>query len=592
MKKYISYLLILPFLLLAFSCDKKEKEPVASMTGVYYVDVDGAGEVIEIMPGKSTTVFLRALANEGAVSDLVVNISFKADPDAAASYNAAHSTSYVMCPGSAYEFTTVEAMMPRYGRASTSAKVKLGTSGLEDGVTYILPITIDKVSGTDKWALAESPQAYILFKKSYVPPDAGTGTKEDPYNLYTTDDLKNMVKNLEEKKVTYFRLQADIDMAEITDWEPLNWASPFEKGVDFDGNGHTLSNFFCDYVEYPSFFGVLNGRCYDVTFLNAKIVVNSAARSGIIGGYCGLQDASKGIRGDCERVHIQGELDHTGSSKYGAGGFFGFMGTGSLHACSADIIINSKLNNVGGLFGYCGKEVEVVDCWTSGVITGNQRVGGIGGGTVGDDDPAVPIRIVNCYSTAKVHGSFGIGGIGGYFCMAKNTPKDVDPGNIFENCIAWNEEIRANSPYNDEGTVGEPKPGDLSHYSCGAIVGWTAVRNTLKGCLRNPEMKYNEAHFFDYSDAFSLYDQQDVSPSSPLVVVEVTGANYNYPYHGKAAPAGKTLSQVAKSLGWSDKVWDFSGELPVLKGKSSEPEDPDVNPGGQLPDFPENDFYN
>ena len=595
MKKYISYLLLIPVLVLAGACGQKEnpqeQQPVAKMTGTYYVGVDEASEVFEVPGGRGKTIMVRAYAEEDKVSDITLNIIFKADPDAVATYNSAHGTSYVMCPGSAYEFTVSEAMMPRYGRSSTSAKIRLTTSGLEDGVTYILPITIDKIVGTDKWELSQAPQAYLMFKKAYVAPNAGSGTKEDPYNLYTTQDLKGMKDLLVENKVTYFCLQDDIDMSSIDNWVPLNWDSPYTLGVDFNGNGHTISNFFCDYSAYPSFFGVLNGKCYDVTFTNAKVVVGDA-RSGILAGYCGLQDASKGIRGDCERVHIQGELDHTLSTKYGAGGFFGFMGTGSLHACSADVIINSKLNNVGGLCGYCGKVVEIVDCWTSGVITGGQRVGGIIGGTVGDDDPSIPIRIVNCYSTATVRGSFGIGGIGGYFCMAKATPKDVDPGNIFENCIAWNDEIRANSSWNAEGTVGNPNPGDLSHYSCGAVIGWTAIRNTLQGCLRNPAMKYNENIFFDYSDAFSLYDQNDVSPGSPLVVKEVAGANYNYPYHGKAAPAGKTLSQIAKGLGWSQKVWDFSGDVPVLKpkadGSSDEPEAPE--PGGQLPDFDENEF--
>jgi hypothetical protein len=593
MKKYISYFIILlSALLLACACDQKEngqeEQPVAQLTGIYYVGVDETEEM-ELSAGRARTVLVRALADSAEVSDLILKITFKADPDAVAKYNKAKGTSYVMCPGSAYEFTAPEAMMPKYGRSSTSAKLKLSGASLEDGITYILPLTIDKVSGTDKWELKEDPQAYLIFKKAYVAPNAGSGTKEDPYNLYTAQDLMGMRELLVEKKITYFRLQNDIDMSGIENWVPLNFASPYELGVDFDGNGHTISNFYCDYSSYPSFFGVLNGKCYDVTFTNAKVVVIDA-RSGILAGYCGLQDASKGIRGDCERVHIQGELDHTLSTKYGAGGFFGFMGTGSLHACSADVIINSRLNNVGGLCGYCGKVVEIVDCWTSGVITGGQRVGGIIGGTVGDDDPSIPIRIANCYTTATVHGSFGIGGIGGYFTMAKATPKDVDPGNIFENCIAWNDEIRANTPWNSEGTLGNPNPGDMSHYSCGAIVGWTAVRNTLRSCYRNPAMKYNENIFFDYSDAFSLYDQNDVSPASPLVVVEVAGANYNYPYHGKAAPSGKTVSQIAKGLGWSSSVWDFSGELPVLKGKSSSDEPEAPEPGGQLPDFDENEF--
>ena len=595
MKKYISYILLIPALLLGIACTEKEngqQQPVAKMTGTYYVGADDVADVLELSVGRAKTILVRAYAEEDKVSDLTITISFKADPDAAEAYNKAHGTSYVMSPGSAYEFATAEAMMPKYGKASTSAKLKLTASGLEDGITYILPLTIDKVTGTDKWELAESPQAYVLFKKAYVAPNAGSGTKEDPFNLYTAADLKAMKEQLTAGKVTYFRLQNDIDMTGVENWEPLNWESPYTLGIDFDGNGHTISNFYCEYASYPSFFGVLNGKCYDLTLTNAKVIVPGDARAGILAGYCGLEDTSKGIRGDCERVHIQGELDHTSAtSSYGAGGFFGNMAFGSLHACSADVVINSKLNNVGGLFGYCGKEVEVVDCWTSGVITGNQRVGGIGGGTKGLDDPTIPITISNCYSVATVHGTFGIGGIGGYFCKATATPNDVDPGNIFENCIAWNDEIRANSPWNAEGTVGNPSSGDVSHYSCGAIVGWTAVRNTLRNCFRNPAMKYNEAIFFDYTDAFSLYDQADVSPSSPLVVIPVAGANHNYPYHGKAAASGKTLSQVAKGLGWSASVWDFSGEKPVLKGKptgNEEPEEPD--PNGQLPDFDENEF--
>jgi hypothetical protein len=40
---------------------------------------------------------------------------------------------------------------------------------------------------------------------------------------------------------------------------------------------------------------------------------------------------------------------------------------------------------------------------------------------------------------------------------------------------------------------------------------------------------------------------------------------YFYPYHGKAAAAGATVSSVAKQLKWDETVWDLSGDLPVLK---------------------------
>ena len=603
MKKYIVHFLMLTLAVAAVSCTKNEGEqqPVAQMKGMFYASSLSGNEIIEITPGKTKTIGIQAKADtlNGSVSDIKLTIALKGEADAVASYNQAHGTNYPACPGSAYEFVTNEVMMPRYGVTSTSAKLRLSTAGLEDDQIYLLPVVIDKVTETENWELSPSPYAFVLLKKAYVAPNAGNGTKEDPFNIYSVADMQAMREKLEEGKMVYFRLQADIDMTGVS-WIPLNFSSPYGMMIDFDGNNHVIDNFYCEFSEYPSFFGVLNGKCHDVTFTHAKVNVQSDVRTGILAGYCGLQDATKGVRGDCERVHIQGELDHTLSTKYGAGGFFGFMGTGSLRACSADVVIKSKLNNVGGLFGYCGKVVEVEDCWTSGTIIGNQRVGGIAGGTVGDDDPSVPIRIVNCYTTANVYGAFGIGGIGGYFNKATanadpghaNSCKNTHPGNIIEGCIAWNEEIRANGAWGDEYTPGEPKAGDLSHYSCGAILGYTSCNNTLSKCLRNPAMKYDEAIFFDYSDAFSLYDQPDASASAPLNLVEVAGANHNYPYHGKAAPAGKTLSQVAKSLGWSESVWDFSGDIPVLKKRTSGEDNPDVNTGGQLPDFDENEFYN
>ena len=91
-------------------------------------------------------------------------------------------------------------------------------------------------------------------------------------------------------------------------------------------------------------------------------------------------------------------------------------------------------------------------------------------------------------------------------------------------------------------------------------------------------------------DGANSCNQEDVSPGSPLDPIAVAGANHNYPYHGKAAEAGKTLSEVAKGLGWSASVWDFSGELPKLKPRPVGPAAPDAD--GQLPDFEENDFYN
>lgn len=621
MKKTLYTILLCGLSLLLFAACEKENgksqtgrdtKPVATMKGVFYAQAVNAKDdaPIKLLPGYEDIAQAKVCVFEENVSDVTVNASFKVAPEGLAVYNATHlGAEALLLPASGYEFVSNNVMLARYNKASTLAQIKVIASGLEMDQLYVLPITVDKVEGTDLWDLADQPYGFIKVIQTVTGPEGGNGTMEFPYELKTTADMFAMGDKLKAGKKVYFKMMNDIDMSkdipkkEIDDpdnpgqkivvdatWIPLNLGA-YTKGIDFDGQGHIIDNFFCDYASYPSFFGVLNGYCHDVTFLHAKVVTNLGKdqRCGILAGYCGLQDASKGIRGDCARVHVQGEMDHTGSSKYGAGGYFGFMGTGALYACSADVIVTSKLNNVGGFAGYCGKEVIIENCWSTGVITGAQRVGGIMGGTVGDDDPTIPIRIVNCYSTAKVHGSFGIGGIGGYFTKATANPTGVDPGNVFEKCIAWNEEIHANWNVSSN-TGGDPAPGDKSHYSCGAVIGYCAVKNTLTDCYRRADMVYNENIFFDYSDAFQLYDMPNSSATAPLSPMPVDGASYNYPYHGKAAPAGATLTQVAQSLGWSGAIWDFSGDVPTLRPDAQVGPVPDVSAGGQLPGFENNDL--
>lgn len=571
MKKYISYFIILlSALLLACACDQKEngqeEQPVAQLTGIYYVGVDETEEM-ELSASRARTVLVRALADSAEVSDLILKITFKADPDAVAKYNKAKGTSYVMCPGSAYEFTAPEAMMPKYGRSSTSAKLKLSGASLEDGITYILPLTIDKVSGTDKWELKEDPQAYLIFKKAYVAPNAGSGTKEDPYNLYTAQDLMGMRELLVEKKITYFRLQNDIDMSGIENWIPLNFASPYELGVDFDGNGHTISNFCCEYSSYPSFFGVLNGKIYDVTFTNAVIESVVGGATGIVGSYCGTTN----IPGEALRVHVQGRVTSPSGNKNGTGGLFGRIWGATITACSADVEIESSEDYVGGIFGYDTGASTISDCWTSGKVVGGSKVGGIGGGFI-----KASSSMYNCYSTMEVEGSFQVAGILGHANLDQKNANDTnEPGNHIERCIAWNSSIAAT-----------PTDG-AEHYSSGIIVGFTALQNYLVDCYYKPGISFTDGPK-NTELGYVAYDQLNGGPGNPLV----HGSNtYDFAYHGRVAPSGKTLSQIAKGLGWSSSVWDFSGELPVLKAKSDgseEPENPDA--GGQLPDFDENEF--
>ena len=540
MKRITSYLLLLSFALAFTACREKEQPTVAQMKGVFYAGAPGLEEVIEIVPGKSKTVDLQAYADQ--VSDIVLNLTLKVDPDGAAAYNGAHGTDYPMCPGSAYEFTTNKVLMPRYGKASTSAKLKLSASGLEEDVVYVVPVNIDEVIGTDNWERSSSPYAYVLVKRAYVAPDAGTGTKNDPYNIYNTADLLKMSELLVPGTKIYFRLKADIDMTGI-DWVPLNFASPYENLIDFDGNGHTISNFTSTFANYPSFFGVLYGSCHDVTFTNAVIESAVGGATGIIASYCGTTN----MPGEAHRVHVQGRVTSPGGNKNGTGGLFGRIWGANITACSADVEIESGEDYVGGIFGYDTGASTVSDCWTAGHVKAGSKVGGIGGGFIKADS-----EMYNCFS------------------LMTNTPN-----NHIEGCIAWNDEIKSRATDGAE------------HYSSGVIVGFTATQNYLVNCFRKADIVFSECPV-NAELGYVVTNQGNAGPGAPLVV----GTNsYDFAYHGLAAPADATVTSLARSLGWSDSVWDFSTPIPTLKAGTGGG-DENVNAGGQLPDYPEHDFFN
>jgi hypothetical protein len=316
----------------------------------------------------------------------------------------------------------------------------------------------------------------------------------------------------------------------------------------------------------------------------------------------------------------------------------------------------SGKNYVGGLFGY-SKKATVSNCWVSGSVRGDQRVGGIAGGINGDGD-----AIINSYCIARVYtdvasmpadesgglqvdqkvndvkivlhwateedglkagdavftdaartvpagnGDYtrsgktitvsggvvtqlreyaatrSVGGIVGHANQDKgDTPGSRTPGNVVSGCLVWMDAIKPRT-YQGNQPVSK-KDYDNDWYTSGVIVGFGASHNTYQNCYYNADLIFR-----DYSDVFQLYNQENSTPNSPLAYQEVAGSNYNYPYHGKSAPAGATLSSMAQSLGWDPAIWDFGGDRPLIKASAPVGPIPEVTGNGQLPGFENNDL--
>ena len=573
---FAAFAVVLSMAFLA-SCTEKEPEQQEPVIATYYLasDVD---ELIQLADQRSKDVRLNVKAVETVGSESNLTFTIKADASLVEAYNTANGTDCIVLPGDCYAFDTEEVTVARYGVNSTTAVLTITAKDLEIGKNYLLPVTIGKVQGGE-YKLAEAPECYVTVAASLggsvqvdltglrddacLPADA---SKTPDLVIKTADDMMKIPEILVDGETKYVVLDADVDMAGKS-WTPINTGEGYSKGLEFNGQGHTISNFTCTTGQYRSFYGIMNGRMYDVTFENA--VIDGSADGGtqpcaVIAGYGGNKT------GMCEAiiydVHVSGTV--TGYKAGGAGGLVGVAVHTIVKRCSADVeIVNTNGRRSGGLVGYHnstheGAFLRIEDSWSAGSIFGTQNIGGIIGQTQHDNgknaNSVAASLIRNCYSTMTVTALRNVGGIasgcsygGSYPTLELDITKD-----IVMNCIAWNDKLEAT-----ETTTG--------NYSSGAVVGYCNIYQYFIDCFRKPNLDFS-CTVKDLGD-ITLLDQDNSSPELSLFAGTKQDEtcpylyDHAYPYHGKAAAQGVTVSVLAKALGWSEEVWDFSDDLPVLK---------------------------
>lgn len=540
MKRIYTIISLTVLFILAVSCvDKPINGPdqTGYLTVGTYSDTD-----YTLAKGKSKSVLLTANAAEDAVCSDFVKITFKIDPSLVETYNVGKDTSCVLLPSSAYQFISNEVMMAKYNRNSSTAELKIICNDLEDDVKYVLPVTIGQITGSDKCFVADNAPLYITVKKDTAAQDSGDGSIDNPYIISTTAGFMLIPELVQSGTTTYFKLGADIDL-DGEDWVPFNQDGPYDKAINMDGQGHVVYNLTCKSAYYPSFMGVVVGEIHDISFENALIEGGTSA-SGILGGYVGTILNNVPLRANVYNVHVSGTVNATAAN--GVGGIAGRCGYCVIDRCSANVILNaSKLNYVGGIVGYDpNKDVVISNCWSSGSLQAAQRCGGIVGGLIQKGS-----TIRNCYSTMSVESPFNSAGIAGHCCLAKQAANTEHPENVIEGCIAWNNLVSTSGTESN------------AYFSAGAIVGYTAIYNTLRNCWR----KADKSAFVWGASLNVLKDHEDASESSPMPIICNPPSENVFPYHGKAAGETETCSDVARRIGWSESIWDLSEELPKLK---------------------------
>ncbi len=290
----------------------------------------------------------------------------------------------------------------------------------------------------------------------------GTGTQNDPYLIYTADEL-NMI-GLFSCFNKHFRLMVNIDLGDFSGTQ-FN-IIPVFTGI-FDGAGYTISNFTYTTTDtdYIGLFGHVDGpnaEIRDLTliephvnaaadyvgclvgFLRNGTIINCDVEGGSVSGYSFI--------GGLVGVNYEGTIENccsTGSviGVWYIGGLVGGNWEGTISDCYATGSVAGVDDDVGGLVG--DNYGTITNCYSTGSVSGRNSVGGL----VGDNGG----MISNCYATGDVSGDVYVGGLVG------------DNGGMISNCYATGS-ITGNDYVS--GLVGRNYKGTISNcYATGEVSG-------------------------------------------------------------------------------------------------------------------------
>ena len=170
MKRYANIRLLAAVALLVATAGCKDDEgPALKQPALLSIqDAAADAEVITVESPKKQTLNIRVEAEQ--ISGNYITVVFKTDPELVETYNAAHGTSYKLCPSEAYAFSTTEVMLPRYNTLSSTMKVELFSERMPDEEPYLLPIAIDSIKGDPRATVSPTGGVrYILFNKFVKP---------------------------------------------------------------------------------------------------------------------------------------------------------------------------------------------------------------------------------------------------------------------------------------------------------------------------------------------------------------------------------------------------------------------------------------
>lgn len=415
------------------------------------------------------------------------------------------------------------------------------------------------------------------IKEEVQTADAKRGTVENPYLIYTEQDLKDITKN---GLKYYYRVMSDIELSD-TFWEPIGTSSDPFSG-ELDGNGFTIKNLNIQTTQEASgLFGVIRGASIKDLKIDACSVDGKDKTGGIAGySYKGSRIVNCSVTGEISGANSVGGLvgyftegdgviqncdfDGTVQGVINVGGLAGYMNQTHMKNSSNQGEVSGTTQYIGGLVGQITNKATVKESFNLGKISGKNYVGGIAGYAWGNSE------IADTYNQADISStSSGAGGIAGY--ILSTITRSYSAGTITgSNAVGGIYGTRSASP---------------SVTYC-AVMGGSVSANTgeyvgrIGGRITNIVLENN----------VSYEDMKVESKGTELSIKETEPAHTSL--HGCNIPLEQfyTKELYINELNWDfDNIWNMPGkknEFPVFEKMEEDTEPAKVNVTNVLA-FPE-----
>lgn len=352
------------------------------------------------------------------------------------------TTDWTILDTESFPYKPAQCAPPTFNGKYTAGTTTISGNSVEGGTVYVMAggKTYSATVENHKWTVTVDPllsgetvKAYATITdkvQSYsvtsIVGYAGSGTEEDPYQIYTASDLANI------NSYSYYKLMNDIDLTDYINannpaegWQPIGFTGGGTM-KQLDGDGHLIKGLWFSRGSNQNCGLVSNIE--NATVKNLRIKIGSGKECK--GGQCTGIAVGKATNCSLENILVEGAVhgaDYVGgvigraesttvtnvtakATKVTGSNYVGGI-VGKINAdatlCSADATIIGG-DYIGGIAGQATSNISLStskgDVVTTDTI--NCRAGGIVGVTYGN--------LTNCFSVANVKGGIYAGGVAGY----------------------------------------------------------------------------------------------------------------------------------------------------------------------------------